>query len=193
MKIAVYIRVSSHSQKTDSQRADIRRWLIVHGHDPDTVQWFEDKETGTTLQRPGLLALKEAIFAGTVKTVVVWKLDRLARSMREGINILSAWCESGVQVISVTQQIDLSGTVGHLVAGVLFAMAEIELQHTRERQAAGITAAKTKGVYRGRTKGATKAKPRRAKELREQDLTAPEIAQILSLSERTVWRYLKGL
>jgi DNA invertase Pin-like site-specific DNA recombinase len=71
MKIAVYIRVSSHSQKTDSQRADIRRWRIAHGHDPDTVQWFEDKETGTTLQRPGLLALKEAIFAGTVKTVVV--------------------------------------------------------------------------------------------------------------------------
>src|SRR5687768_5988191 len=69
MKIAVYIRVSSHSQKTDSQRADIRRWLIAHGHDPDTVQLFEDKETGATLQRPGLLALKEAIFAGTVKTV----------------------------------------------------------------------------------------------------------------------------
>ena len=114
--------------------------------------------------------------------------------MREGINILSAWCESSVQVISVTQQIDLSGTVGHLVAGVLFAMAEIELQHTRERQAAGITAAKVKGVYRGgRTKGATKAKPRRAKELREQGLSAPEIAQLLDLSERTVWRYLKGL
>ena len=144
MKTAAYIRVSSHSQKTASQKADIRRWLTAHGHDPDTVQWFEDKETGATLQRPGLLALKEAIFAGTVKTVVVWKLDRLARSMREGINTLTAWCESGVRVVSVTQQIDLSGTVGHLVAGVLFAIAEIELQHTRERQAAGITAAKSK-------------------------------------------------
>src|SRR4029450_9243135 len=95
MKIAAYIRVSSYSQKTDSQRADIRRWLTAHGHDLDAVQWFEDKETGATLQRPGLLALKEAIFAGTVKTVVVWKLDRLARSMREGINTLSALGGSG--------------------------------------------------------------------------------------------------
>jgi DNA invertase Pin-like site-specific DNA recombinase len=114
MNIAVYIRVSSHSQKSASQRTDIRRWLTAYGHDLDTVQWFEDQETGATLQRPGLLALKEAIFAGTVKTVVVWKLDRLARSMREGINTLTAWCESGVRVVSVTQHIDLSGTVGHL-------------------------------------------------------------------------------
>jgi DNA invertase Pin-like site-specific DNA recombinase len=65
------------------------------------------------MQRPSLIDLKEAIFAGRVKTVVVWKLDRLARSMREGINILTAWCESGVRVVSVTQQIDLSGAVGH--------------------------------------------------------------------------------
>ena len=114
----------------------------------DSVQWFEDKETGATMQRPGLIALKEAIFAGRVKTVVVWKLDRLARSMREGINILTAWCDGGVRVISMTQQIDLSGTVGHLVAGVLFAIAEIELQNTKERQAAGIAAAKKRGVYK---------------------------------------------
>jgi DNA invertase Pin-like site-specific DNA recombinase len=97
-----------------------------------------------------------------------------------------------VRVVSVTQQIDLSGTVGHLVAGVLFAIAEIELQHTRERQAAGITAAKVKGIYTGRAKGATKAKPSRAKELKKQGLTAPEIAQVLDVSERTVWRYLTG-
>jgi DNA invertase Pin-like site-specific DNA recombinase len=90
MNIAVYIRVSTHSQKTASQRADIRRWLTAHGHDPDSIQGFEDKDTGATMQRPGLIALKEAIFAGRVKTVVVWKLDRLARSMREGINILTA-------------------------------------------------------------------------------------------------------
>src|SRR2546427_956426 len=160
--IGVYIRVSSHTQKSDSQYAEIQRWLRAHGHALETVQWFEDTETGATLTRSGLIRLQEAIFAGTVKMVVVWKLDCLARSMREGINTLSAWCESGVRVASVTQQIDLSGTVGHLVAGVLFAIAEIELQHTRERQAAGITAAKVKGIYTGRAKGTTKAKPRRA-------------------------------
>jgi DNA invertase Pin-like site-specific DNA recombinase len=189
--IGVYIRVSSHSQKSDSQHAEIRRWLTAHGHDLETVQWFEDTETGATLTRSGLIRLQEAIFAGTVKMVVVWKLDRIARSMREGINTLSRWCELGVRVVSVTQQIDLSGTVGHLVAGVLFAIAEIELQHVKERQAIGIALAKQRGVYKGRKYGATKTNPRRARELRDKGMTLPEIAQALSVDKRTVSRYLK--
>ena len=189
--IGVYIRVSSHSQKSDSQHAEIRRWLAAHGHALDTVQWFEDTETGTTLTRSGLIGLQEAIFAGTVKMVVVWKLDRIARSMREGINTLSRWCELGVRVVSVTQQIDLSGTVGHLVAGVLFAIAEIELQHVKERQAVGIALAKQRGVYKGRKRGATKTNPKRARELRDKGMTLPEIAQALSVNKRTVSRYLK--
>jgi DNA invertase Pin-like site-specific DNA recombinase len=189
--IGVYIRVSSSTQKSDSQHAEIRRWLRAHGHDLETVQWFEDTETGATLTRSGLIRLQEAIFAGTVKMVVVWKLDRIARSMREGINTLSRWCELRVRVVSVTQQIDLSGTVGHLVAGVLFAIAEIELQHVKERQAAGIAAARQRGVYKGRKPGATKAKPQRARELRDKGMTLPEIAQALHVDKRTVSRYLK--
>ena len=189
--IGVYIRVSSSTQKSDSQHAEIRRWLRAHGHDLETVQWFEDTETGAMLARSGLNGLQEAIFAGTIKTVVVWKLDRIARSMREGINILSRWCELGVRVVSITQQIDLSGTVGHLVAGVLFAIAEIELQHVKERQAAGIALAKQRGVFKGRKLGATKAKPQRARELRDKGMTLSEIAQALQVDKRTVSRYLK--
>jgi len=190
--IGVYIRVSSHSQKSDSQHAEIQRWLEAHGHALDTVQWFEDKETGATLHRSGLIRLQEAIFAGTVNMVVVWKLDRIARSMREGINTLSRWCEYGVRVVSITQQIDLSGTVGHLVAGVLFAIAEIELQHVKERQAVGIALAKQRGVYKGRKHGATKTNPKRARELRDKGMTLPEIAHALNVDKRTVSRYLKG-
>src|SRR5439155_4463670 len=175
--IGVYIRVSSHSQKSDSQRAEIQRWLAAHGHALDAVQWFEDKETGATLHRIALMRLQDAIFAGTVTMVVVWKLDRIARSMQEGINTLSRWCEFGVRVVSVTQQIDLSGTVGHLVAGVLFAIAEIELQHVKERQAIGIAVAKQRGIYKGRKLGATKAKPQRARELRYKGMTLSDIAQ----------------
>ena len=192
MSIGVYVRVSTRSQKSDSQHAEIQRWLMAHGHNLDTVQWFEDTETGATLTRTGLNALQEAIFAGTVKTVIVWKLDRIARSMREGINTLSKWCECGVRVVSVTQQIDLSGTVGHLVAGVLFAIAEIELQHVRERQAAGISLAKQRGVYKGRKRGTTKAKPQRARELRKKGMTLSEIAHALKVDRRTVTRYLKS-
>ncbi|MEC4678346.1 MAG: recombinase family protein [Nitrospirota bacterium] len=105
------------------------------------------------------------MFSGSVKTVVVWKLDRITRNIRDGINTICEWCESGVRVVSVTQQIDLSGTVGHLVVGVLFAIAEIELQHSKERQAAGIAVAKSKGIYKGIKIGTTKAKPERARTL----------------------------
>ena len=191
MVVGVYIRVSSHSQKSDSQRAEIERWLDAHGHKLEAVTWFEDKETGTTLNRSGFNALNEAVFSGRVKTIVVWKLDRVARSMHEGINIITAWCKAGVRVVSITQQIDLSGTVGHLVAGVLFAIAEIELQHNKERQAVGIAVAKTRGVYTGRKKGTTKAQPDRAQTLKKQGLTNKEIAAALSVAERTVYSYLK--
>lgn len=191
MSIGVYLRVSSHSQKSDSQREEIQHWLNSHGHNLDAVQWFEDIETGSTLDRRGLIALNEAVFSGKVKTIVVWKLDRIARSMKDGINTLSLWCESGVRVVSITQQIDLSGKVGHLVAGVLFGIAEIEHQHIRERQAAGISAAKKRGVYVGRKAGTTKNSPERAKELRKNGLKNKEIAAALGVSIRTVQNYKK--
>lgn len=186
------MRISTASQKADSQRTQIKTWLQAHGHDQEGVQWFSDTETGEKISRQGIEALNAAIFAGSVKTVVVWKLDRIARNMKDGINILSQWCESGVRVVSVTQQIDLSGTVGQLVASVLFAVAEMELQHIRERQAAGIAAAKVKGVYTGRKKGATKAQPQRARELKQQGLKVREIANALNIAPRTVYSYLKG-
>jgi DNA invertase Pin-like site-specific DNA recombinase len=79
-----------------------------------------------------------------------------------------------------------------MIAAVLLGLSEVELEFRRERQAAGIEVAKTKGVYTGRAKGTTKAKPRRARELRDQGLTVPEIANALATSERTVWRYLNA-
>jgi len=121
---------------------------------------------------------------------VVWKLDRLARNLKEGVNVLADWCQCGMRIISVTQQIDLSGPVGHLIASLLFGIAEIELQHAKERQAAGSALAKQRGVYTGRRRGTTKAPSARAHALRKQGLTVREIAQALGVKERTVYSYL---
>ncbi len=188
--IAVYLRISSHSQKTDSQKAEIIQWMKGQKLPAKHITWFEDKESGRNLKRPAFQKLQEAIFDGSVKTVIVWKLDRLARNHREGINVLADWCGKDVRVVSVTQQIDLQGTVGHVVAGVLFGLAQIELQHTKERQAAGIKVAKKKGIYAGRKLGTMKAKPARAKALRKQGMTDTEIANALDVSKSTVYRYL---
>jgi DNA invertase Pin-like site-specific DNA recombinase len=191
MTTAIYIRVSSpKGQKTDSQRAELETWLKRHRY--QSVQWFEDHESATTMQREAFQRLQAAIFAGEITTVVVWKLDRLARSLKEGVNVLADWCQRGVRIIAITQQIDLSGPVGHLIASLLFGIAEIELQHAKERQAAGIAVAKQRGVYIGRQRGTTKAAPARARALRKQGLTVLEIANALGVKERTVYYYLRA-
>ncbi len=156
------------------------------------MRWFEDRESATTLQRDAFQKLQAAIFAGKIDTVVVWKLDRLARNLKEGVNVLADWCQRGVRVIAITQQIDLSGPVGNLIASLLFGIAEIELQHAKERQAAGIAVAKKRGVYTGCRQGTTKAAPARARLLRKQRLTVLEIAQALGIKERTVYHYLSN-
>jgi DNA invertase Pin-like site-specific DNA recombinase len=191
MKVtACYVRVSTSSQNLAGQKRAIRRWLT--GNDIENVRWFVDKETGDTLDRPGFEEMQAAIFNGEVKTVVVWKLDRLSRKLRDGLNILCDWCERGLRVVSVTQQIDFKGTVGKMIASVLFAVAEMEQETRRERQRVGIDAAKDRGVYRGRKPGSTKAKPQRAQKLLSRGLTHGEIAQAMGVSRRTVIRYLQS-
>ncbi len=189
--IAVYIRVSTTGQNEAGQRAAISEWLTAHGHDLTTATWYVDKHTATTIARPELDRLQAAIFTGLHVTVVTWRLDRLSRTQRDGINLLANWCDAGVRVVSITQQLDLSGATGRLIAGVLFAVAEMELETMKERQRAGIEAAKERGIYQGRKLGTTKAKPARAKKLRDKGLTQHEIAAALGVSRTTVNRYLR--
>jgi Resolvase, N terminal domain len=105
----LYPRFIAERQKTDSQRAELEAWLKRHRH--KGVQWFEDRDSATNLQREAFTRLQAAIFADKVTTVVIWKLDRLARDLKEGVNVLADWCKRGVRVIAITQQIDLSGPV----------------------------------------------------------------------------------
>ena len=188
---AAYVRVSTSKQKTDSQKADIVAWLQGNGYDLDQVEWYEDTDTGKTLNRPDFDRLQRDIFDGGVKTVICWKLDRLSRRLVDGVNLLAEWCERGLKIIVVTQRIELNGAVGRMIAAVMLGLAEIELEYRQERQTAGIAVAKLKGAYKGRKKGTTKARPARARRLRRKGLTAPEIAVTLGTSERTVWRYLQ--
>lgn len=190
MTIACYVRVSSSRQKDDSQRAEIQKWLEANGIDKKQVEWYSDKESGRTTKRPEFDRLQRDIFSGKVKTVVLWKLDRLSRRLVDGVKILSEWADRGLKIVVVTQQLEFNGAVGRLVAALLMGLAEIEWEYRKERQTAGIEVAKKNGVYKGRQKGTTKGKPKRAKVLRDNGMTAPEIANALNVSERTVFRYL---
>ncbi|WP_010586451.1 recombinase family protein [Schlesneria paludicola] len=190
MSIAAYVRVSSRHQKDDSQRAEIQKWMDANGIDPKQVEWYADKESGTTMKRPAFEKLQADIFHGKVKSVILWKLDRLSRRLRDGITTLADWAERGLKIVVVTQQLEFNGAVGRTLAALLMGLAEIEWEYRKERQLAGIEVAKKRGVYKGRQFGTTKAKPKRAIELRDKGSSAAEIATALGISERTVFRYV---
>jgi DNA invertase Pin-like site-specific DNA recombinase len=193
-RVAAYIRVSTVGQNEAGQRAEVRRWLEGNGVTADSVRWYVDKQTGDNLNRPAFQRLQKAIFNGDVATVVIWRLDRLSRTVRDGLAVLCDWCDKGLRLVSVSQQIDFNGTVGKIIASVLFGVAEMEQQTRRERQAAGIAQAKKEGKYKGRKPGTFKSKsgPARAKQLAAKGLTKAEIAAALGVSRPAVYRYLKA-
>lgn len=192
--LAVYIRVSTVSQNLAGQKAAIEAWLKAGGIDPKGVTWFEDKKSGDTLTRPAFEALQKAVKAGSVKTIVVYKLDRVSRSLKEGLTTLHDWLDAGIRFVSVTQQFDFSGPTGKLVAAWLFGVAEMEQEHRRERQAAGIAEAKRSGVYAKngeRRRGYRKADMDRVMELHAKGLKPGEIAASLKVGRSTVYNYIK--
>jgi len=188
--IAAYLRVSSQDQKHYSQRSEIRRYLKNNGIHLNRVTWYEDTETGTLLKRPEFDRLQTDIFSGKIKTVILWKLDRLSRNLRDGVNVLADWADKGLKIIVITQQLELSGVIGRTIAALLLGLAEIEHTNIKERQKAGIEAAKLRGVYTGRARGSTKANPMRARELKQKGLTNAEVSVALGISHRTLRRYL---
>jgi DNA invertase Pin-like site-specific DNA recombinase len=188
-RIAAYLRVSTYDQKTESQREEISRWLRNHGIEPERIRWFEDKETGKNLRRPAFQQLQKAIFAGEINTVLVWKLDRIARTMLDGLHTMRFWLNHGVGIVSITQQIDMTGPIGQLFAALMFAIAEFQLSTMKENQAAGIALAKQRGVYKGRKQGTKKLKPEEVRRLRK-TLTVAQIAKLKDVTERTVYSAL---
>ena len=120
-------------------------------------------------------------------TVVVWKLGRLSRSIVDGVKLLSDWVARGVRVVAVTQQINLSGPLGRMVASLLLGIAEMEREHLRERQAAGIARAKARGVKFGRPQSVDATAIRRMK---SDGLPVSRIARLLGISRQSVYNAL---
>lgn len=187
-KVAVYIRVSTSGQSLESQKAVIENWLKGHGLE---ATWYSDKTTGTTFNRPGFNQLQADIFNGLVDTVVIYKLDRLSRTMVEGLNVLQAWLDKGIRLVSVTQQMDFSGALGKTLAGFLLGISEMEMEVRRERQADGIAIAKAAGVYKGRKEGSRAYDLGRMLEMKAKGLSNAEIATALGCNIKTVQRAVK--
>lgn len=186
--VAVYLRVSTLDQEKglESQQKAIEAFLKGHGIS-DAV-WYRDRLSGKDTRRPAFEKLQKDIFCGKVKTVVTWRLDRISRSMRDGVNVLCDWLEKDIRVVAVSQQFDFSGPVGKLIAGVLFAIAELDREAIRTNTCRGLEAARKKGIKLG--------KPRQlfAGEIvpmLEQGQTVAAVAAFYNVSAQAVYRALK--
>jgi len=147
---AIYLRVSTYDQENGlkSQRRALKEYCTNNGF--SNPKWYQDRLSGKDTNRPAFKKMQRDIFDGKVNTVVVWKLDRLSRSLKDGINILCDWLDKQVRIISITQQLDFSGATGQLVAGVLLAVAQMERENLRENTKRGLQAAKARGVKLGK-------------------------------------------
>ena len=183
-KVAVYLRVSTLDQEKGikSQEKAIADYL--EGHGIDDAKYYRDRLSGSTTKRPEFEKLQRDIFRGKIKTVICWKLDRLSRSMRDGINVLCDWLDKDVRIVAVSQQLDFSGTVGQMVAGVLFAVAQMERENLRDNTRRGLMAAKARGVKLGKRHGAW---VKEVQPLVDQGLSVIKIAKRLGRSRQAVY------
>ena len=179
-----YARVSTNEQNLDLQRDA----LIKAGVAAKDI--YTDKVTGVKAERPGLQAALSHLRAGD--TFIVWRLDRLGRSLKHLIETVTKLKEQGVAFKSLTENIDTSTATGNLVFQIFGALAEFERNLITERTVAGLDAARV----RGRTGGRPRRNPHSgrvamAKKLyRDRTLSIPEILKTLNVSKATLYRWL---
>lgn len=153
--IAIYERVSSKTQDTRSQRPDLEQWAKLQA---EPVRWYSDKCTGTTMDRHDWNKLDDAIRKGKVSRVVVWRLDRLGRTARGLTALFEDLRQLRVNLVSLREGLDLATPAGRLMAHVLASVAQYETEERRERQAAGIAAARKAGKRWGGSKAGVRKK-----------------------------------
>src|SRR5215475_6968679 len=147
--------------------------------------------TGSKFERKGLEQLLAFVRSGD--TVIVWKLDRLGRSLKDLIETFNLLKDRGVDFISLTEKIDTTTPGGKLIFHLMGALAEFERDLIRERTSAGLAAARARGRVGGRPrKLPTDGKVALARQMfADQSHSLPEICAALGISRATLYRYVK--
>ena len=178
-----YARVSTQDQHLHLQLDDL--------HKTGCERVYQEK-VSSTKDRPQLARLLESIREGD--TVVVWKLDRLGRSLKELIGLINAFQAKGVGFRSLNDAIDTTTAQGRLVFNIFASLAEFERDLIGERTKAGLSAARARGRQGGRPKGMTKEANGKAQAVwtlyEKREKSTQEIAKLLGISRATVYRYL---
>ncbi len=187
MKVAAYTRVSTTDQSTEIQTRDITDYCKRRGWD-NSVEFYEDKKSGTTENRAELKRMLKDIREGRIDIVITWKIDRLFRSLKNLLLLLQEFEERDVVFVSIKDQIDLTTSSGRMMMHVISAFSEFEVSMIRERVRSGIENARKKGITLGRPKKITVEE---VLDLKKDGFKNVEIARKLNVSRSTISRILK--
>jgi DNA invertase Pin-like site-specific DNA recombinase len=185
-----YARVSTQDQSLDLQRDALKAARC------DRI--IEDIGSGQSARRVGLDQLRDVLRKGDV--LVVWRLDRLGRSLRNLIEILTELEQQGIGFHSLQESIDTTTPGGKLVFHIFGALAEFERNLIRERTHAGLTAARARGRKGGRPTSLNQAQQKLAVQLYEgkvqlyegKEQSVMEICEFLGISKPTLYAYLRS-
>ncbi len=182
MALIAYIRVSSIGQSLEVQRDK----MIAAGVSAEHL--FEEKRSGVDSNRP---ALKEAVrFARKGDVFLVTKIDRLARSTSDLLNIVNELQAKGVDLKVIDQSIDLTSPAGRAMLQMLAVFAEFETAIRKERQMDGIAKAKAEGKTGGRPKLVTEQIALRVAQLRREGVSIRKIATEVGFSKATIQKMI---
>lgn len=175
-----YARVSTADQDLTPQLEALRS--------AGCERTFSDKASGAKADRAGLAEALSHARAGDI--LVVWKLDRLGRTMKGLIDLSAELARREIGLRSITDGIDTAGTAGKLVFHIMAAMAEMERDLVRERTTAALLIAKREGRVGGRKTLMTPKRIEAARKLLASGMTAREIAPTIGVSVATLYRHL---
>lgn len=175
-----YARVSTHDQNLELQRESLTK--------AGCQKVFEDKISGTRADRPGLSKVLEMLREDD--TLVVWKLDRLGRSVKQLVDLVGELNKQGVHFKSLTDSIDTGTPSGRFFFHVMASLAEMERELTVERTRAGLEVARKLGRKGGRKLKMTESKIESAKKLLSSGIPPKDVARNLGVSVPTLYRWI---
>lgn len=175
-----YARVSTQDQSLDLQREALTK--------AGCQQLFEDKVSGVRAERPGLARTLDMLRDGD--TLVVWKLDRLGRSVKHLVDLVGQLGQRGVGFRSLTDAIDTGTPSGRFFFHVMASLAEMERELTVERTHAGLAVARQLGRKGGRKPKMTASKIESTKKLLASGVPPKDVAKSLGVSIPTLYRWV---
>jgi DNA invertase Pin-like site-specific DNA recombinase len=178
-----YARVSTQDQDTAAQLEALTSAGVE--------KVYEEKASGGRFDRPELMKMLDHCRKGDV--IVVWKLDRLSRSLRDLLTILERMDSLGVGFVSLTEAIDTTTAAGRLMMQIVGAFSEFERSMIRARTKIGLERAKSNGVKLGRKKSLSKEQSAKALELLKSGESGAGIAKLFDVHPSTISRLKRGI